>query len=265
MKRVCSTFACVALMAIVPTWADGGWDVSQNDSWCDDGGNREAYCEVRTLMIDSGAGAIVVDDLHNGGIRVEGWDRNSIEIRAKVQLWDRYGEPSHARDVRIDVDGTRLSADGPSGIKGSGWSVSFRLMVPRYSDLELSTHNGGIAIREVDGQIRFRTHNGGVKLTGLSGEVQGRTQNGGLRVQLDGRGWRGEGLDVLTQNGGIRVDIPEGYAADFTTGTTNGRLEVDFPVTVKGEIGRRLDLKLNGGGAPVRIMTTNGGVELRER
>jgi hypothetical protein len=43
----------------------------------------------------------------------------------------------------------------------------------------------------------------------------------------------------------------------------NGHLEVDFPVTLQGRIGKRLALDLGGGGPPLRLETTNGGVKVR--
>ncbi len=50
------------------------------------------------------------------------------------------------------------------------------------------------------------------------------------------------------------------------TGTTNGGLDVDFPVTLQGRIDRKhLTFDVGKGGPLVRAMTTNGGVEVRKR
>ena len=89
------------------------------------------------------------------------------------------------------------------------WSVSYRLAVPSQMSLDLRTVNGGIAIENVDGRLEFTTVNGGVKLTDVSGSVRGRTSNGGVDVDLEGATWQGEGLDVETSNGGIRLRVPE--------------------------------------------------------
>ncbi|HEY7511481.1 MAG TPA: hypothetical protein VIG50_14565, partial [Vicinamibacteria bacterium] len=59
--------------------------------------------------------------------------------------------------------------------------------------------------------------------------------------------------------------VPEGYNAELTTGTVNGGLDLDFPVTVQGRIKKRIEVTLGRGGAPVRAMTTNGGISLRRR
>ena len=135
-------------------------------------------------------------------------------------------------------------------------------MVPHDTDLDLETHNGGIAISDVRGRIRFDALNGGVHLRGTGGDVEGHTTNGGLNVDLDGDRWNGSGLDVRTTNGGVTIHVPRGYSARLETGTVNGGISLDFPVTVPGRIGRSLDIELGEGGATVRAMTTNGGVRI---
>ena len=63
----------------------------------------------------------------------------------------------------------------------------------------------------------------------MSGDVHGRTSNGGVDVDLDGATWQGEGLDVETSNGGVRLRMPEQYSARLEAGTVNGGINVDFP------------------------------------
>jgi hypothetical protein len=47
------------------------------------------------------------------------------------------------------------------------------------------------------------------------------------------------------------------------TGTVNGRVETDFPVTLQGRLRRQqLTIPLNGGGKTLRVTTTNGSVRL---
>ncbi|HEY5565714.1 MAG TPA: hypothetical protein VIM81_00530, partial [Gammaproteobacteria bacterium] len=74
--------------------------------------------------------------------------------------------------------------------------------------------------------------------------------------------WEGEGLDLRTTNGGVRLRIPDDYSARLETGTVNGGVDIDFPVTVQGRIGRELSTTLGEGGPLVRAETTNGGVRV---
>ena len=70
--------------------------------------------------------------------------------------------------------------------------------------------------------------------------MKGRTSNGGVDVDLEGPGWKGEGLDVETSNGGVRLRIPEQYSAHLETGTVNGGLNIDFPLTMQGRLDREI-------------------------
>jgi DUF4097 and DUF4098 domain-containing protein YvlB len=97
----------------------------------------------------------------------------------------------------------------------------------------------------------------------VGGAVHGSTTNGGLVIELTGDRWDGESLDVSTTNGGIVMSVPENYSAQLQTGTVNGSVSVDFPVTVQGRLTKQIALNLGSGGAMVKAMTTNGGVHLK--
>ena len=115
----------------------------------------------------------------------------------------------------------------------------------------------------MSGEIGFETTNGGVTLAGLSGQVRGRTTNGGLTVRLAGTEWSGDGLDAQTTNGGVTLAVPEGYNAHLEAATVNGGMNIDFPITVQGNLRRRLSVDLGRGGKPIQVETTNGGVVVR--
>ena len=83
---------------------------------------------------------------------------------------------------------------------------------------------------------------------------------------MSGSGWLGSGLDLVTTNGGVHLTMPENYAARVETGTTNGGftsnivgLSVDNKARPRP---RTVTADINGGGAPIRVMTTNGGVRI---
>lgn len=262
--------AVVALFAAHPAAAQRDQVQSAEDwlancrragGWNDD---QEVACDVRETTIPARGGRLTVDGGQNGGITVRGWDRGEIRVVAKLQAnaRSRSDAESLLRDISVETAST-VRAEGPRGGRREGWSVSFDVYVPRRSSLDLETHNGGIRVTDVDGDIRLDAVNGGVRLTNLAGSVRGGTENGGVTVTLEGDRWRGDGLDVRTQNGGVEIEVPERYNAELETGTVNGRVDLDFPVTVSGRVGRSIATRLGGGGATVRVMTTNGGVRVR--
>lgn len=240
-----------------------------DDDWCDRHGwegdsDSERFCEVREITLRAGRDLIAVDGGQNGGIKVEGWNRNEILVRAKVTAHARSESTAErlAGEVEIRTDRT-ISANVPDTRRKEWVSVSYQVFVPRQSNLSLETHNGGIAIENVAGDLNFDALNGGVNLIDLAGDVRGETTNGGVTVELAGNEWDGEGLDVRTTNGGVKIYVPEDYSADLETSTVNGKVEVDFPVTVRGRIDSRIATQLGRGGKTIHVKTTNGSVKVR--
>jgi DUF4097 and DUF4098 domain-containing protein YvlB len=122
-----------------------------------------------------------------------------------------------------------------------------------------------VSAEDVEGDLDLRATNGGIRIENVAGDVHGETTNGGVSASLSGSSWRGRGLDLQTTNGGVSLTIPRGYNARLETGTTNGGMRIDFPITVQGLINKRINTQLGAGGPPVRVVTTNGGVRISER
>ncbi len=256
--------AGVATMAMV--WMP---HAGASQSWCEQDSRGEEgnhFCEVREMTL-SADDVLRVDGGQNGGVKVIGWEENEVLVRARVWAKARSDGDAEALADAVEVTdaGGRIRAEGPRTGRRESWGVSFEIYTPHDSDLELEANNGGISISDVRGQIEFRTQNGGVHLEGVGGDVRGRTQNGGLKVELEGDSWDGAALDVETQNGGVTIDVPQGYSAEFETGTVNGGIDLAFPITVSGRLRSNIRTTLGDGGPLVRVKTTNGGVKVRQR
>jgi hypothetical protein len=244
---------------------DHDWlDNCRSNRWNND---RENYCEVRVIGFRLGGRTLNVDARENGGISIHAWDRDSVEVHERIQA-SGYSSSEAAdigHQVRVSVNDARVRADGPSsGRRNSSWSVSYDIWVPRSVNLDLQATNGPIGINGTRGSVNASTVNGPLSLIGLSGQVHARTSNGPLHVSLAGKRWEGGSLDAETTNGPVSLDIPESYAAHLVTGTVNGPMRSDFPITLQGNISaRRIETDIGGGGATVRALTTNGPLVLR--
>ena len=256
------TRVLVALALLLTAAPALAWDWGDCDGWHRRRGDGQ-YCETRELTLDHLPGLLAVDARRNGGISVTAWDRSEVRIEARITVWERSEAEARriADAVEIDLD-PAIRAEAPGE---DHWSVSYRIHAPRDTDLDLLAHNGGLAVTGMRGELRLTTQNGGVSLDAVAGDVEARTMNGGLDVELAGLAWEGTRLDVETRNGGVDLSIPDGYSAELEVGTVNGRLEIDFPVTVQGRLDRHLRTTLGDGGEPVRVVTTNGGVTVRRR
>ena len=240
---------------------------SDNWNWSDN--SRVSSKDLREIKLD--AGGLTVDGKRNGGISVKGENRADILVRACVQTWaaTQAEADALAKQVRIETGGGNIRAEGLTDEKN--WGVSYEILVPRNTNLSLTTYNGGISIENIDAVIEFDAKNGGINLSNLAGDVKGKTTNGGLHVELGGNSWKGNGLNVETTNGGVHLTMAENYAAHFETRTVNGGFVSDIAALAvekdRDDNGYRkpgvnISKDINGGGALVRIVTTNGGVRI---
>jgi len=247
---------------------DDEWlDNCRRDSWRE---SRAKHCEIRETGLKAAARTLTVDPAVNGGVEIIGWDRDSIAVTARIEVSAGTEDEAAAvaRDIRIEAAGGTIRATGPRPLgRRQGWSVSFIVSVPRRSDLSIDTENGPLSVSDVAGHMELSTMNGPLALLGVGGDVHARAQNGPLEVKLTGARWEGAGLDAETMNGPADLWIPDGYNAKIEFGTVNGPMHVGFPLTVtlSGRITDRISTTLGTGGAPVRVVTTNGPMTVRRR
>jgi hypothetical protein len=248
-----------------------------DDEWlsnCHEGGgdwgSRSRHCEIRETGMKATGRALTIDPGMNGGVEIIGWNNSdSIAITARIQVNARSSGDAEtiARDIKIEASGGTIRATGGSGPSGrrQNWSVSFVVMVPRRSDLTLSTENGPLSVEDVSGRMDLQTQNGPLSLSGVGGDVHASAQNGPLTIELSGTRWEGTGLDAETQNGPADLRIPDNYNAKIEFGTVNGPMDVGFPITVtiSGRIKDRISTTLGSGGPPIRVVTTNGPMTVR--
>jgi DUF4097 and DUF4098 domain-containing protein YvlB len=264
-------FAALILVSLLAPVTSGAqyedhvqqWLRSCEGKWNND---RARFCEVRSVTMRPES-KITVDGRENGSVAFHGWDQNEVKVVAMIQTHsddDRDAEVL-AKQIRINTSGGRISAEGPSPERRTGWSVSYDVYVPMRSNLQAVTRNGGVSAEDIEGDLDFEAQNGGISVEDVAGDVRGETTNGGINARLSGRSWRGRGLNLRTTNGGVNLTIPRDYNASLETGTTNGGMRIDFPITVQGLIGKRIRTQLGSGGPLVSVTTTNGGVKVSQR
>jgi hypothetical protein len=235
-------------------------------------GDRVTHCEVRETRIPA-RGSLRIDGAQNGGVSVRSHEGRDVVVQARVQTSARSADAARemARGIRVNTDGT-IRATGPAETRNRDqhWAVSYEILVPARTNLDVETHNGPVSVNRVTGEINVRAQNGPIALNELAGDVEARAQNGPITVTLAGRRWSGEGLDAETVNGPVTLRMPRGYAAHLESGTVHGPLAVPSSIRPARREGRgwspggRINTDVNGGGPTIRVVTTNGPVSIRE-
>jgi hypothetical protein len=222
---------------------------------------------TRTYKVAAGSRLELINV--NGRITAEPTDGHQIELRAersakaasdeaakevlgRIEMREEVG----ADRVRVEVRAPRMS--GPSGHEFK-WTVK----VPRGVSVDLRTVNGPVHITGLDADVRARSTNGGITGVRLNPtSVDAAVTNGGVEIELVRAVTTGT-FDLEAVNGGVAINLPEDSKADISGRCVNGGISTNLPLDIVGEqTRRRVDGKLNGGGARISLETVNGGVRI---
>lgn len=159
--------------------------------------------EHRNLKL-SGVDVVKVRASEEGGITVKGWDRPSARLTiCKCAVAETQAQARHVLgDVKVASTHGEIFATGPEATQKQVWWVHMILRVPRTANLDVSSSNGGIAIRNMNSRITARAKNGGISLAHVTGEQKISTENGGISLEkISGK------LEAATTNGPISLKI----------------------------------------------------------
>lgn len=172
--------------------------------------------------------------------------------------------------IRIseDVSPARvvLRNEGLGGVVvGVEVEVNFRVTVPVSTRLRLRTSGGDISVANVDGTVVASATNGAIAGKALGGGVEVRATNGAISIDLAAVGQ--SPVELRATNGAITLTLPPNTNANLEANCTNGSIDIaDLPLQVTGEqSARKARGRLNGGGAPIELTTTNGNIRVRPR
>jgi putative adhesin len=260
--------AALALPLLVFSAAGAGCDIALADY------KQKETAEWRKTYEVQPGGRVEIINV-NGKIDVEPSSGNRVEVVAEKtargatseaarQALDRIEilETSSASGVRIE---TKAQRSGGGLMGHSNQQVQYRVKVPAAAEVTFRTVNGGIELSGLTGRISAETTNGGIKAHEVSGYIDASTTNGGVDVDLVRLAEAGVKLGCT--NGGITLRLPADSRATISARVTNGGIDTNgLQIDTTGESSRRrLDGKLNGGGAPIDIEGTNGGIHIAGR
>jgi len=182
----------------------------------------------------------------------------------------------------------RISVETPASLtlqaKTSDGSVA---LTGLQGELGLTTGDGDVTLDHVSGNLRLKSGDGHVTITDASGALDARTSDASLSVDgvfhaltlhtSDGavnlnlrQGTKlTEASSIQSSDGSVTVRVPEGFAADLNVHTSDGHVDCTLPLTMdhfnsKGEGHHEVHGRLNGGGTPLTIHTSDGSVKIEQ-
>ncbi|MEN3336498.1 MAG: hypothetical protein V7647_174 [Acidobacteriota bacterium] len=227
----------------------------------------------RTYQLEPG-GRVEISNI-NGKIDVEPSADNTVEVVAEKTARAASQEAAKEALGRIEI----VETASPSAIRietrsqrNSGGlmnhtsqQVHYVVKVPAGAEVKFRTVNGGIELAGLKGRINAETTNGGIKAREVSGYIDASTTNGGVEVEL--AQLSDSGVKLGCTNGGIDLRLPATSKATISARVANGGIDTSgLQIETNGETSRRrLDGRMNGGGAHIDIEGTNGGIRIRGR
>lgn len=198
----------------------------------------------------------------NGSVRVEGWNRDAVEIRA-TKFTEK--DQRDLKRVRIEVtaapDAVSVRTKYPED-EGVEVYVDYRIRVPHRALLRaIETVNGSIRVARMESRGELRAVNGNVEVLDSGGAYSARTTNGDVRMELQYLDAQGA-MNVETVNGTVTLAVPPNADADLDLSSMNGELRSELPVMLRGSGTRDFRGRVGRGGCSVRVRTVNGAIEL---
>lgn len=185
---------------------------------------------------------------HNSqAVRVE------VETPAELTLDARTADGSLAlHDLRGEITGT--SSDGSQTLENLS------------GNLRLRGSDGGITLHRCSGTLEARTSDGSLEITaGNFSALQLHSSDGSIRVELAEGSRLTQPSSLQSSDGSVSLRLPRAFPADLDLHTSDGNIQSSLPLTVEAlGSGSKHDIrgKLDGGGAPLSIRTSDGSIQL---
>jgi hypothetical protein len=206
----------------------------------------------------------------NGRISAEPSEGTEIEVRAERSTKAASDEAAKELLGRIEMreevsgDKVRVEVRPPRMSGPAGHEFKWTVRVPRGVAVDLRTVNGAVQLKGLDSEVRARSTNGGINGAALMPtSLDAAVTNGGVEIEL-ARAVDSGTFDLEAVNGGVSITLPQESKADITGRCVNGGISTSglSLETVGEQTRRRIDAKLNGGGARISLETVNGGVRI---
>lgn len=244
----------------------------------------------KTETVEFGVGGTVsIIGAPDGSIRVEGWQKNVVEITAEVEMQAEteadLAELAKVNGFVIDDDfghisitsvGThdknylkRVAKKFPKNLLGMPFKIDYVIKVPMYSDINIDGGRGDLNLSNVEGTMRINYLESNARLNLIGGTIVAIIGKGDVAIVIPNRSWRGRSADVQLASGTMIVELPVNLSAN-----------VDAEVLRRGQIENALtnlkprdrtkfseksmSAKAGNGGAPLSFTVGDGTLKLIE-
>jgi hypothetical protein len=247
-----------------------------------DGRGAVMQSEERTIT-KAEAPTLRVNAESNGGLQVEGWDKDSYSVTLCKAAEPGSDADSVLGQIKLTFSNGVLGVTGPSSHRQ--WTAHLLVKAPRAAALDLHVNNGPMGLYHVDGNLKVRAVNGPITVRGCTGDLDlsaengpvsldengGKqkvvTRNGPIDINLNGKNWSGAGLEAHATNGPVTLRVPSGYQSGVVL-ESDGNGPFSCHASVCNEGRKTWDdehkrVEFGAGPTLVHVSTVNGPVTVR--
>lgn len=235
------------------------------------------FKDVNKTVPLTGTGLVEIET-HKGSIRVSVWDRQEVDIQARIEA--EPGSPMDRRrfdatEVRIDSSPNSVEIRTyypnfvfPNSIfddNGNNPEVRYTIKMPKTARLTIRDHRSSTEVTGLQGALDLTTHRGSAHLQGLGGPLRLDSYRGDAHVDFASFS---AASSVTTYRGTIDISMPKASHFDLQTDVgRRGAIDTDFTLITR-TIGRRnegMRGTVNGGGPSLTIKAGRGEVRLNAK
>lgn len=199
-----------------------------------------------------------------GGVSIRGWSRPYAQLIVCRNAAADTREHANRILSSIAVSHSKgvIVALGPPADDSQAWWVNLIVYVPRRATVDVSGANGGVAIRNMSGNVTAHATTGGISVARSSGRYKVTTRSGGITLErVSGS------VEASSHDGAIALKLPPSDEQSIEARIAGGDAEI---VCTRSHcesglwaanrrqlrIGSGLpDIRLSTGGAPIHIGT----------
>ena len=252
----------------------------------------------QTVALEAGGTLRVTGS--KGSMRITGWDRGEVDIRARIEMPEHEDADYGRRAVeatRIDVTAAAGSVtvatsydDVPRRDRGASWTrgwgdrtlpdVHYEIRAPRRVALSIDSDRGPAAVSGFEGRFDLVVDRGELQLSDVSGELRLEIDRGdrsridrfrgSLAVEADRTDLAIDAvaLDrdsrIEADRGDVEVRLPDGSGLTVHTDISRrGDFYTDFPIEWSTSDPRHSEGRINGGGTALTVESDRARIELR--
>ena len=201
-------------------------------------------------------------------------DHVSFELREKQRFGIHMGnhrEPHVFVETPAELDLEARTSDGGLKVYGVNGTIALHTsdgavdVADVSGAIRLVASDGSIRIHNVNGTLESRSSDGHVSIDGKLSGVQVHTSDGGLELTLNEGSQLTTSSRIEASDGSVKIRLPKTLAADVDIHTGDGHIDCQLPLTMSGYNsggGHNIRGRLNNGGTPLTIHTSDGSVTI---